>query len=140
MKGYTLAIRGIRVPLSILCGNLDRLFISEFSAEPVRLLCMRVSWWEGLNTKRPSKRQEMCNPLHAGVYSRGLPAAGAGHLAPLSKPNLQQLLGQPGMCVKRYLIYCINYVVYGWLSKLWSLFWIPIVVQHLILRVPIKGQ
>ena len=28
---------------------------------------------------------------------------------------------------------------YGWLSKLWSLFWIPVIVRHLILRVPEKG-
>ena len=30
-------------------------------------------------------------------------------------------------------------LLYGWLSKLWSLFWVPIIIRHLILRVPQKG-
>ena len=28
---------------------------------------------------------------------------------------------------------------YGWLSKLWSLFWVPNITRHLIFRVPKKG-
>ena len=34
---------------------------------------------------------------------------------------------------------CMVLGAYGWLSKLWSLFGVPIITRHLLFRVPQKG-
>ena len=46
--------------------------------------------------------------------------------------------GTPQSTATPYIRHYVE-ILCGWLSKLWSLFGVPIILRHLLFRVPKKG-